>query len=278
MTQFAIFAALLLAVTAAFLLPPLWRGRRSGGSRAERREANLAIFRDQLAELEREKTEGSLAESDYEQARQELQRRLLEEVEGATDGAQASDAPARKTAIALIVFLPMLALLGYGLLGNLRAIDPANTVAQKPMSAPDVEKMVARLAARLEANPDDEQGWVMLGRSYKMLGRYEEAVKAYTRGEKLIDTDPELLASYAETIGTANGGNLEGKPRQLIAKALKLDPNHGHSLFLAGAAAMQSGDKKQAIKYWETLLPQIEEGSELDHMLRDAISKMKSGQ
>jgi lipopolysaccharide biosynthesis regulator YciM len=66
-----------------------------------------------------------------------------------------------------------------------------------------------------------------------------------------------------------------GKPRQLVEKALKLDPKHGHSLFLAGAAAMEAGDNKKGIAYWEALLPQVEPGSEIDQMLRSGIDKMK---
>ena len=75
------------------------------------------------------------------------------------------------------------------------------------------------------------------------------------------------------------GGNqgLQGKPAELVEKALKLDPEHGHSLFLAGAAAMERGDRKAAIGYWEALLPQVEPGSEIDQMLRSGIEKMKAG-
>ena len=125
MTQFAIFAALLLAVAFAFLLPPLWLGLRRQGA-ADRKAANLAIFRDQLAELEREQAEGTLAEADYQQARSELQKRLLEEVDRSNDEEQpASQAPTRKTAIALLLALPLLALAGYALLGNPRGLDPA---------------------------------------------------------------------------------------------------------------------------------------------------------
>ena len=75
----------------------------------------------------------------------------------------------------------------------------------------------------------------------------------------------------------ANGKGLQGKPVKLIEMALKLDPKHGHSLFLAGAAAMEAGDNKKGIAYWEALLPQVEPGSEIDQMLRGGIEKMKVG-
>jgi cytochrome c-type biogenesis protein CcmH len=279
MTQFAIFATLLIVVVAAFILPPLWLGLRAPKEKADRKAANLAIFRDQLGELERENAEGTLANADYEQAKSELQRRLLEEIEPiAADSAMAgAHAPSRKLAIALLVLMPIAGLLGYGMLGNPKALDPAETAAPQQMSAEKINEMVAALAEKMKANPDDLKGWLMLARSYKTMGRYGEAVEAYSKAEKLIDEDPNLLASYAETIAMANGKGLQGKPAELIKKALKLDPTNGHSLFLAGAAAMEAGDAKNGIAYWEALLPQVEPGSEIDQMLRQGIEKMKKG-
>lgn len=277
MTQFAIYATLLIVVVAAFILPPLWRGLRTPKPQSERKEANLAIFRDQLQELETEKAEGMLAEADFEQARRELQRRLLEEVEpeAAAPATPASHAPTRKTAIAILLLLPVLALLGYGMLGKPQALDPTQTAARPKMTPEQISGVVVKLAERLKANPDDMQGWLMLARSYKAMGRYEESADAYGKAEKVVNEDPELLASYAETLAMASGQGLKGKPSQLIARALKLDPKHPHSLFLAGAAAMEAGDAKQGIAYWEALLPLVEPGSEIDQMLRSGIEKMK---
>lgn len=278
MTQFAIFATLLIVVVAAFILPPLWLGLRAPKPKTDRKEANLAIFRDQLSELERENTEGSLAAADFEQAKRELQRRLLEEVEpSAADGVAATHGPSRKTAIAILLLLPILGLLGYGMLGNPKALDPTQTAAPQQMTPEKINEMVASLAAKMKANPDDMQGWLMLARSYKSLGRYDEAVEAFAKAEKAIDKDPDQLAAYAETVAMANGKGLKGKPAQLVEKALKVDPKHGHSLFLAGAAAMESGDNKKGIAYWEALLEQVEPGSEIDQILRSGIEKMKAG-
>lgn len=279
MNQFALFAVLLIVVVSAFILPPLWLGLRST-SKADRKEANLAIFRDQLAELAREKAEGSLAEADFEQARHELQRRLLEEVEPATTGGAAPAAmhgPSRKMAIVILVLLPILGLLGYGILGNPKALDPVQTAAPQQMTPEKINEMVTSLAEKLKANPDNIQGWLMLARSYKSMGRYDEAVEAYAKAEKAINDDPDQLASYAETIAMANGKGITGKAVQLVERALKIDPNHGHSLFLAGAAAMEAGDNKKGIAYWEALLPQVEPGSDIDRMLRSGLDKMKAG-
>jgi cytochrome c-type biogenesis protein CcmH len=279
MTQFAIFAILLIVVVSAFILPPLWLGLRAPKASADRKETNLAIFRDQLAELSREKAEGSLAEADFDQARQELQRRLLEEVEPATTaaGTTVTHGPSRKTAIAILLLLPILGLLGYGILGNPKALDPTQTAAPQQMTPEKINEMVTRLAEKMKANPDNMEGWLMLARSYKSLGRFDDAVQAYSKAEKAISDDPDQLASYAETIAMANGKGLKGKAVQLVERALKIDPKHAHSLFLAGAAAMEAGDNKKGIAYWEPLLEQVEPGSEIDQMLRQGIEKMKAG-
>lgn len=278
MTQFALFATLLIVVVAAFILPPLWLGLRAPKSRADRKTANLAIFRDQLGELERERTEGSLAEADYEQAKRELQRRLLEEVEPAGEAdAAVSHAPSRKTAIALLVLVPVLALAGYGMLGNPQALDPAQSAPQPQVTQEQIEGMVAKLAERLKANPDDPKGWLMLARSYRSMGRYAESAEAFAKAETLVSNDPDLLAVYAETLAMAEGKGLKGRALQLVDKALKIDPKHAHSLFLAGAAAMEAGDNQKGIAYWEALLPQVEPGSDIDQMLRNGIEKMKAG-
>lgn len=278
MNQFALFATLLIVVVSAFILPPLWLGLRSPKRKADRKEINVAIFRDQLAELSREQAEGTLAEADFEQARHELQRRLLEEVEPAmADATLVTHGPSRKTAVVLLILLPILGLLGYNTLGNPKALDPMQTAAPQQMTPEKINEMVTSLAEKLKANPDNTQGWLMLARSYKSLGRYDEAVQAFAKAESAISEDPDQLASYAETIAMASGKGISGKALQLVERALKIDPNHAHSLFLAGAAAMEAGDNKKGLAYWEPLLEQVEPGSEVEQMLRNGIEKMKAG-
>lgn len=280
MTQFALFATLMIVVVAVFVLPPLWLGLRAPKPSTDRKEMNLAIFRDQVADLEREKTEGNLSDAEFARAKSEVQRRLLEEIEPDTSvpgDATPSHAPSRKLAVVLLLLIPVFAATGYGILGNPKALDPAQTAAKPQMTPDQINAMVAKLAERMAANPDDLNGWLMLARSYKTMGRYEEAAAAYDKAEKAVMEDPDLLASYAETLAMARGEGLKGKPAQLVEKALKLDPKHAHSLFLAGAAAMEAGDNKRGIAYWELLLPQVESGSEIDQMLRNGISKMKEG-
>jgi len=278
MTLFAIYAALLVAVVAAFLLPPLWRGLRPAVAGSDRKAFNLAIFRDQLGELEREKVEGSLGESEFEQAKRELQHRLLADVSPEEAGApQGNRSASRPLAIALLLALPLLAIGGYALLGTPRALNPELSGPRPKMTAAQIEGMVAKLAERLKANPDDPQGWLMLARSYKSMGRLAEAAEAYGKAEKVVAEDASLLADYAETLAMSGSTGMKGKPRQLIDQALKLDADNPHALLLAGAAAMEAGNKPEAIKYWEKLLPMVEPGSEIENMLNAALEKLRQG-
>ncbi len=279
MTPFLASATALIVVTAILLALPLLRRPKSSDTHAERSAANLAIFRDQLAELEHEREEGSLSAADFEQARTELQRRLLEEVRP-EEGAGKESAPSRKTAVLVILLLPLAGLLGYALLGNPAALDPANRQPQHQVTAAQIEGMVEKLAQRLQQNPDDPKGWVMLARSYKMLGRYADSAEAYAKGFSLVENEPVLLADYAEMLAISSNG-FQGKPTELLNKALKLAPEDPQVLLLSGAAAGERGDFKAAVTHWEKALAQLEPGSEEAQAISAAIEQaraaMKSG-
>ena len=269
-TGFVLAAALLVIAVLAILLRPLLRAPKVM-SAANRQEANLEIFRDQLSELERDRNEGSLAEADFDQARDELQRRLLDEIQ--TDAAPAAKTGGRKTALALLVVIPLAAAAGYQLLGTPQGLEPVHTQAR--MNAQEMDEILSKLAAKLKANPDDSKGWVMLARSYKALGRFAESAEAYSHGGSLVDGDAVLLADYAEVLAQVSGGSLEGKPSELIARALSIDPSEPQALFLAGAAATDRRDFLAVVDYWGRLLPMLEAGSEEAKSLGDAVAKAR---
>lgn len=273
MTLFLALATLLVVATAILLALPLLRPRREIDAGNDQGAANLAIFRDQLAELEHELEEGSLSAADFEQAKAELQRRLLEEVRPAP-AAGKGGAPSRKTAIAVVVMLPLLGLAGYAYLGTPAALDPENTKPQHRVTASDIEGMVEKLAQRLQQNPDDAKGWVMLARSYKMLGRYAESAEAYGKGFALVENEPVLLTDYAEMLAISGNG-FSGKPTELLDKALKLAPDDPQTRLLAGAAAGERGDFALAVTHWEKALAGVEPGSEEAAAITSAIAQAR---
>jgi cytochrome c-type biogenesis protein CcmH len=274
MTSFLIAAALVLAVSLALLARPWWRRQRADTE--SRRALNTAIYRDQLAEIGRDRAAGQLSEADFQEARGELQRRLLDDAAEA-DAPLAAPAHPKRTLIALLVGLPLAAVGLYALLGNPAAL---NQMARGDFSQADVNKMVAGLAEKLEKEPDNLQGWAMLARSYKAMHRTDDAERAFEKAFAFVEKDPQLLADYADLLASKTG-NLVGRPEQLVAKALALDPDHLESLWLAGTAAFNRDDYAKAIEHWQRALRQIPPESEdaqmLNNIIAEATQKMGAG-
>lgn len=248
MMGFVIGATLLVAAALLFLLLPF--RRRPASADFSRKQLNAAIYRDELAELESDRAEGSLAQEDYEQARAELHRRLIED-SSEDPVAQAPAPTGRALPAALALALPIGAVLLYLMLGNPAALNPPPPAQE--FTADDIERMVAGLAAKLEKEPENLQGWAMLARSYKAMGRFPEALRAYERTGALLDENADLLLDYADTLAMSAGG-FDTKVKALIDKALKLDPGHPQGLWLRGTAAYDAKDYAKALADWEALL------------------------
>ena len=139
----------------------------------------------------------------------------------------------------------------------------------------DFEAMTAKLAQRMAANPDDPVGWLMLGRAYKALERYPDAVQALQEANRRKPNQPEILVEYAEALALQHGRSLDGEPMRLLERALKIDPNHPKALTLAGAAAFEAKDYKRAIAYWERLLGQVPADSELAQALKTGLAQAR---
>lgn len=250
MTLFAVAAGLLVIVALAWLIVPLMR---AGGAReVERGASNVAILRDQLAELDADLRAGTLSQAQFDQAREELERRVLEEA-----AQESRPAPAARggpwTAVALAVTIPIAAGLLYLQLGSPDAFRPQQTGRGDPghqFSQEEIDGLIAKLEARLKANPNPE-GFLILARTYYALQRFPEAVAAFERvGEEGL-RDPDYLADYADALAVVQGGKLAGKPLELVKRALALDPNHLKALALAGSEAFARKDYKTAVAYWE---------------------------
>lgn len=283
MIMFSVVAALLVAAALLFIVPPLWRRRDQKGVQRDR--SNLEIYKDQMLELEADLHNGILSQEQFEQGRVELERRLLEDVAPETNQPTVSDdrGEGRGAAITVMLLVPLLAVFIYLIRGNPGALSPEKiTVAQQAGNGPahsvtaaQIESMVQGLAARLESNPQDAQGWRMLGRSYVALGRYQEAIAALERAVAMLPDDPDLLADYADSLAMTGGQSLVGKPMEMIKRALQLDPHHEKSLWLAGTASYNLGDYPGAIAYWERLLKQMAPGSQEAQQVTNIIAEAR---
>lgn len=249
---------LFIAVAMAFVLPPLLRRDLRPGQverPLDRKEANVAIYYDQLAELKADLDSGELDATQYEDARREIEKRLSEDVPLESAPVVAAQA-GRWPGVALALAIPTLAIALYVGLGSPEALlmSRADAPAAKEQGQHDAAPMIAALEAKLKAKPDDAPGWYMLARSYASIGKYDESARAFEKAAALFPDDARLLADYADALAMAQGQNLQGKPQELINKALKLNPNDEKSLNLAASAAYQNKDFAQAAAYWRRLL------------------------
>lgn len=267
MSYFYLAAATLVVVALALLLRPWWRSGRRVASADSLPALNAAIHRDRLAELERDHSNGTLSAADLAEAREELQRQLLDDTSAAE--VAAADGFSRRSGIALALLLPLLAVGIYALLGSPAAVLPSAVQAQR--ATEDMEQLTIKLARKMEQNPDNPEGWAMLARSYKSMGRWEEAERAYARIGADLEKSAELLAEMAELLVQKNNG-FDTRSRELVSKALRLEPDNMLALFLGGGEAFAAGRYAAATEYWGRLLPRLEPGSEDARMVESSIA------
>lgn len=286
---FWLVCAVMILIALAFVLQPLWQGEAQGND-GEVREANVAVYRDQLRELESELHNGMVSKEQYDQDREEIERRLLQDL-SSDPGAARQSKPAltdRNLAYGLGLALPLVAVVFYLPLAkqNARAkVQPAAEAA--PPNAPfanqpgemtpqAIEANVAKLAKKMEENPNDANGWVMLGRSYMQMQRYKDAAEAYEHATALTANNADLWADYAFAVSMINGKEMQGKPTEFIKKALAIDPQNRKALVLAGDAAFALKNYGKAIQYWEKVLQNLPpDSAEVARPLSERIAEAK---
>ncbi|MBQ0929846.1 c-type cytochrome biogenesis protein CcmI/CycH [Ideonella alba] len=264
----------------------------------------IAALKDQLRQIDALATSGALSPEAAATARAELERRLVDAVmaspaaatpaPAATAAAPAAPTPAaprvsRRTALAMAGFVLLFGAAMYAWRGNLPgwsvqpgspAAAPAETGAapgQAPhaMGTQQIEDMLASLTERLKAKPDDAEGWLMLGRSYSVLGRFSEAVPAYRKVLALQPANGQALADLADALAMVNGRSFQGEPTQLIAAALKAEPDNLKALALAGSLAFDNGDPKTAVRHWERAVKVGPPDSDLVKQLQSALAEAR---
>lgn len=284
MTLFWTLAAVLTVAALLFLFVPMLMSRPTPEGRASTDvvDAKVSVYRSQLADLESDREAGTISEAQFNTARTDLQRSLLESSEGRTD------APARAikgswrlpTGIVSLLVVPVLAVLiyqGYG--AGEPGLDPQRPSPQTAQAGMDqnMEAAVSALAARLEANPDDPDGWALLGRSLLFLDQPRAAVGAYAQAIRYGgNTDPDILVTYADLLGSMDGGDLNARALPFVTQALEIAPDHTNALWLAGLAAFRASDYEKTKGYWERLESQLTPGSEEAELIRSNLAEVRS--
>jgi cytochrome c-type biogenesis protein CcmH len=266
----------------------------------------IATLKRQLMQLKELHETGALPAAQYEESKATLERRLLDIVlqDNSAPVEQAETAPSlsvtaastpmpataaatprtsRPLLVGLLAGVVVIAAAGYWWKGSPAQMglglgsDASNTSAAGDTASPhatnfdQIAAMTDRLAERLKEQPQDAEGWAMLARSYSVLGRHPEALKAYEKAVALRKDDATLLSDYADSLAIKNNRSLAGEPMKWVERALKIDPRNLKALSLAGTHAFTRKDYRAAVKYWDQV---VQFGPSDNDMVRGAQSNL----
>lgn len=279
--SFWIAVVALLALALIILLLPLLRSARVQTD-DQRSEQNIQIAREKKAQLDAQLAAGEIDQAGYESAYLDLQTTLALELER-------GEAPRQKAhgnwmAVVVALAIPFASVLLYFAFGEYRVVqNPALAQAQATQhgqtgaEAPQMsmEEMEAALKERLQQNPEDAEGWFMFGRVLMARQQYEKAVTAFERSDELLPNEPGILFALADAKAMQNGGNLLGEPEQLVLRGLQRAPRFPNGLWLAGMAAEQRGDFREAHRYWTLLLPLVQDNQNSAREVRSLLASLE---
>ncbi len=265
MTLFWILSALLLIAAIAITAPTLLRGRKLAAN--DREAQNIAIARERLAELSIELAEGRISPEEHAKAKLELEQSLLQDIEGNTAAPVTSGNPnlGKFTLAGLVVVVPLLAITLYLQLGNPQMISAQapsaakNDAGNRQHMSGSLDQLAAKLRQRLEEQtPDDAEGWYLLGRTYMSMQDSNSAVEAFDRSYQLTKgKDPVVTLALADALAMQQQGRVSGRPAQLVAEALAVDPTNPVALWLSGIVAEEQGNYMKALELWNKLYPML---------------------
>jgi len=247
-----LFVLIALGIALCVAVVFLWvlLRERKPVTQASQAKANAKVYRDQILDLDREHDSGHISGQEWQQSRDELSLRLLEDTSAVDDPAAKAEKPAIWTAVVLAVALPLGSMGLYMWVGQPEALNPMAAKTPDQVDPKDLAKMAQTLAEKLQAKPDNLQGWVMLGRTYRTLENFDAALKAYDSALKL-SADDDLKLERIEIIAMQRQGQFEGEPWNVIREILQRDPQHFGALLTAGSASYAEGKFADALKYWE---------------------------
>jgi cytochrome c-type biogenesis protein CcmH len=265
MTLFWIVTAVMLVIAmmmvAPALLRPVIRNASTGDSE------NTEIARERLEQIRLSHTHGELSDSEFAQGVSEIEAILAEELATQKKSELAGNPFGKVALIAIALFLPALTVFLYFVIGAPQAFEE-QPVAQQQVPAQhqaaqgemaSLPELVEKLAQRMQSEPDNAEGWFMLGRSQMTLNRYEDAVTSFRRVDDLVPNTAPVLLALANAVAMAQGGKIGGEPEELVLRALESEPNDPVGLWLAGNAREEAGDFQAAIDYWQRAIPLLKD-------------------
>jgi len=280
------YAIAMLIVALIIILLPLWR-RPVRQVTLDSNTANVAVLKEQLQELEADFSNGNMSEEQYDRARIDLEATVAADLDDASAKPLQSESVSLKTrrllSLILMVLLPLSSVALYREISTFEDVPTREGNVQQAMEQvageklPPIDQMVEKLAARLRDNPQDAEGWRMLGRTYVILQRTSDAAKAYGHAYDLLgDSDPDFLVDYAEVLAIDNDNQMAGRPVDLVVRALEIQPGMPKGLWFAGFASYQAGDYASAIKHWSMVLQNPDVDAETQQMLQAYVADSRS--
>jgi cytochrome c-type biogenesis protein CcmH len=273
MNLWFVFALMTVAAMFAVLWP---LGRRTvpqtGGNEA-------MVYRDQLAEIERDLAGGLIGASEAEAARVEIGRRLLAADDRQHEpSAQPNTGLRRIAAIVALVGLPLAAVATYMPLGSPQLADfPLAARSRAPDAAQPLDNLVAQVEAHLEKNPTDGRGWIVLAPVLARLGRYDDAVRAWRNAITYGGDSAERRADLGEVLAAAAGGVVTGEAKAEFERAAAMNADEVKANYFLGLAAEQDGRKDAAVTIWKAMLAKAPADAPWRPLVQAALSRLDGG-
>lgn len=269
---FLLLVAGLSAIALLLILPPIWRDKAVKADDVDQR--NVLIAQQRLAELKANRQAGGISQDQFDEQVAELERSLLDDL-SLSPPAKPAATHGRWMVFVLALLIPALSAALYSVLGNFQAIEHGAEMTAASSANPTPEQivqMVESLAERMKSDPDNIEGWLMLGKSYQYMSQFDKAADAFAKAYRLQGDRPDIMLQYAEALAFAHQKNMAGKPSELVFKALSLEPENPNGLWLGGLAKVQQGDVPGALALWNKLESLLPEDSEARREVRNIIA------
>jgi cytochrome c-type biogenesis protein CcmH len=250
-TVFWLIIAVLLLVAIALIVLPLLKNAALGNTDAALR--NARIVKQQLAELQQQLNDGVLTQSQFDGQYQEMMLDLNDELDA--DTRIKTPGGSGKWIIPVVVlFVPLFSLALYLQLADPEALAKTQSRQLAEQNIGEVRLLIPQIIERLKQQPEDLQGWVMLGKSYHFIEDYQQASQVFAKLNQLAPNRPEFMLLYAESLAMTRNGELAGEPAELAFKAVQLAPDNKDALWMAAIAKVEAGQRPEALAYLQKLL------------------------
>ncbi len=264
----------LAAMTVAALCAVIWPLVRAQKIRSAA-ASDLAVYRDQLEEIERDRVDGRIGHDEFEAARVEVSRRLIAAAGTQKEGSEAGPGSTRRipALVIAVIAIPLVAASFYALLGSPEL--PGEPAASRVAQQNDISTLIARVEARLEENPDDGRGWEIIAPIYMRLERYDDAVKARRNAMRVLGQTAPREVELGEALTAAAGGVVTGEAKAAFDRALAIDADDFKAMFYEGLAAQQDGRPADAARIWRDLLAKAPADAPWVPVVQQSLSRVE---